>query len=592
MKTWTSIFCLGTFFILLVSPADGAQIISSGANKDAERPLTLVSDSSGNIWVAWTEGDIDGNNNLINRDVYLGKIIPGTDSFESSGVFQVTNDAPDQANPVLAVDSSDNLYLVWQDQRLGNWDLYVLTSTDGINWSNETRITDPNYNQTNPAMAIDSSDEVYIVYDDDQGGDKDIYIASSADNYVSKTQISSAVYDQTTPDIAIDSADTVYVVWADARGWNGKGKNPKYDIYGAASNNSWTNVLIANENDQQLSPKIATEAAGTILHFVWVDDGPGDKEVYYGSSDGLPGTPLTGTNIIDQNLPADVEQKQPALAVTGYTGGTGNNTLKVFACWEDERYSGIENIHTVEITNPGTNIWVGDDGAGADQKMPAIGIDQYNEPFLVWVNNKVDIIYSGSTFIESTALVASVTVPVSTTTTVGTPIASIADEDDVSVVIPAGAYVCDIDVTISRIRNPQKLPANNHTFLYEFGPSGTTFSEPVTITIPYHASSLVSSPSAYWYNPLTGLYSQTGITDVEVIEISSGLYALRFKTTHFSGFGGGGGGGGGGCSMSPNSQDSIVEPLLPYIGLAVAMVILKLRDRRKRKARNITKSQC
>ncbi len=134
--------------------------------------------------------------------------------------------------------------------------------------------------------------------------------------------------------------------------------------------------------------------------------------------------------------------------------------------------------------------------------------------------------------------------------------------------------------------------------MYEFGPSGTTFSKPVTITIPYNATSLVSSPSAYWYNPLTGLYSQEGITDVEVIQISSGLYALRFKTTHFSIFGGGGpfgllggGGGGGGCSMSLDSQASAVELLLPYIGLAVALGALNVRDRRRRIARQTNKSE-
>jgi len=590
----------------------GKEIISSGANKDSERPLTTVSDSSGNVWVAWTEGDKGPNNSLINRDIWIGKLTVGAESFENGGVRQVTNDAHDQSNPVLAIDSSDMLYLAWQDERNGKWDLFISTSADGTNWTAEKLITDPNYNQTNPAMAIDSSDEVYIVYDDDQNTDKDIYITSSSDTFSTqtKTQITSAgtgaVYDQTTPDIAIDSADTVYVVWADARNWNGKG-NIKYDMYGAASDNSWTNIEIVDKDKdgQQTAPKIATEDTGTILHFVWVDDEPGDKEVYYGSSDGLPGTPLTGTNIIDQGLPnlsdgKQPEQKQPALAVTGYTGGTDDDVLKVFACWEDERYNKIENIHAVEMTNLGINIWVGDDGAGNDQKVPAIGIDPYNHPYLVWVNNKSDIIYTGSTFIDPDPLVPSTPAPVSSNMIIGTPFGSINDNDDVSVEIPARAYLCDMNITISKIRNPQKAPSNNRTFLYEFGPSGTTFSKPVTITIPYNATTLVSSPSAYWYNPLTGLYSQEGITDVEVIQISSGLYALRFKTTHFSIFGGGGpfddifggGGGGGGCSMSPNSQDSIAELLLPYIGLAVAMVILKLRDIRKRKAHNITKSGC
>ena len=101
-----------------------------------------------------------------------------------------------------------------------------------------------------------------------------------------------------------------------------------------------------------------------------------------------------------------------------------------------------------------------------------------------------------------------------------------------------------------------------------------------------------------WYNSLTDVLSQQGITDVETIEISSNLHALRFKTTHFTPFyvflgsagAAAGGGGGGGCSMSPNGQGSLVEFLLPYIGLTVVMTILKLQDKCKKKVRDIAKS--
>ena len=327
------------------------------------------------------------------------------------------------------------------------------------------------------------------------------------------------------------------------------------------------------------------------MHLVWLDDTNGDDDIFYANtSGGLPGSPLTGSNIIDDTTGTD--QISPVIITTGYTG----NDLKVFACWRDERNADAD-LYVAETTAYGTNVYVGDDNTSTDQSEPAIGIDQYNHPYLVWINERTDICYAGSTFIEPVALVSSNAL-VSSKKTVGTVPGSITNIDDVSAEIPRGAYLADVKVTISRIRNPQKRSSNNRTFLYEFGPSGTTFSEPVTITIPYNATTLVGSPSAYWYNPLTGVYSQEGITDVEVIQISSGLYALRFKTTHFSIFGGGGsfggllGGGGGGCSMSPNSQDSIAGLLLPYIGLAVAMVVLKLRDRRKRKAHNIAKSEC
>ncbi len=51
--------------------------------------------------------------------------------------------------------------------------------------------------------------------------------------------------------------------------------------------------------------------------------------------------------------------------------------------------------------------------------------------------------------------------------------------------------------------------------------------------------------------------------------------------------GGGGGGGGGGCSVSAGGEGNIVEFIFPYIGFAVVMAILKVRDARYRKARNM-----
>ena len=138
---------------------------------------------------------------------------------------------------------------------------------------------------------------------------------------------------------------------------------------------------------------------------------------------------------------------------------------------------------------------------------------------------------------------------------------------------------------------------------YDFGPSNIDFTQPVTVTIPYNFTGTEDVVLAYWYNSLTDELSQQGITDVTTIIVSSSLHALRFNTTHFTPFyiflgdaddSGdadavvtGGGGGGGGCSMSPDSQASVVEMLLPYIGLTIAMVILKLRDRRKRKTCNM-----
>jgi len=512
----------------------------------------------------------------------------------------LTQSTADQCNPAIAIGSDNKLYVVWQDNRSRTWDIYVSISSDGVSWSAEKRVTDTNDNQVNPAIAVDTSNRAYIVWQDDRNVNQDIYIAASSNGFATETvsQITSNITDQIEPAVAVDSSNTVYVVWTDAR-------NGSSDIYGAASNKGpWTNVPIVNSTGNQSSPAIATESEGSILHLLWVDDRSGNQDIYYATSNGLPSSSLSGSSIIDDTSAAN--QSAPAIIT--------NSSSKVFACWQDQRNvatnGGDTDLYFAELTSGSrTNVLVGDDSTNSSQSEPAMGIGEYGHPYLVWTdgrNANTEIYYAGSTFVEPVALTAK-DVSAPSGAVVGTEPASISSVDDVSIVVPAGTYSCDIRVTISKIKNPQAF-AMQCLGSYDFGPSGMQFSQPVTITIPYSAAGSAALASAYWYNSLTGALSQQGITNIENLQISSTLYALRFKTTHFTLFSayrlsgggdagaggatGGGGGGGGGCSISAGGEANFLEFTVPYIGLSIVMVILKLRDRRNQKTRSNTESKC
>ncbi len=559
---------------------------------DKGAPAT-ARDSSGNIWAVWHAGPSGS------RDIYLAKLTAGSSTFGAGA--QITTDAADQCNPAVALGADDKLYVVWQDNRRRNWDIYGSTSTDGTAWSDQQRITDSNDNQINPALAVDSQspNRAHVVWQDDRAGNQDIYIATSGNAFITNTitRITSNTSDQATPAIAVDSSNTVYVLWTDAR-------NSSKDIYGAAGS-SWTNIPVVTKAADQSSPAVAVESAGSILHILWVDQTSGDSDIYYASSSGLPSSPLTGSNTIDDTSGAD--QTSPSIAVTGRTPGSP----RVFACWLDRRNITGGNTDTdiyLVQTNSGhgTNVLVGDGGTNSAQSEPAMGIDRYDCPYIVWTdgrNTNREIYHAASTYLQPTAL-TSKQITASAGGTIGTDPNAINGEDDVSVAAPAGACPYDVTISITKIENPQEFAARQLSS-YDFGPSGMEFNRPVTVTIPYTVASSGTSPSAYWYDSLTGALSQQGITDIEIIELSSTLHALRFKTTHFTPFyvvfatgatagaaGGGGGGGGGGCSMSPTGRDNVVEFLVPYLGLAVVIAVLKLRDARQRGARRILKGQC
>jgi len=545
-------------------------------------------DSNGNIWAVWHAGPAGS------RNIYIAKLRADRNTFSAS--VRLTSSIADQANPVIALGTDNKLYVAWQDKRNGDWDIYSSTSVDGANWTTQTRVNDPNEgNQTNPAIVVGSQSPnyAYIAWQDDHAGNQDICIASSNDSFGTKTvsQITSNTANQTGPAIAVDSANTVYVLWTDAR-------NATSDIYGAAGG-TWTNVPIVTKAGSQSNPVIAVESAGTILHMLWADQISGNSDIYYASSDGLPSNALAGINLIDDTL--GKEQVSPSIAVIGSTG----DDLEVFACWRDERNisdtSGDTDIYMVQTNSGvGTNVFVGDGDTNSDQIEPAMSTDQYGYPYLVWTDYRTankEIYFAGSVYLQSVPLVSELTTA-SEGGTVGTAPGSITDEEDVSVVVPAGACPYDVTISITKIENQHEYGSLPFLNGYDFGPSGITFNTPVTVTIPYAVTGDEGTPTVYWYDSRAWYdpLSQQGITDIETIVITSSLHALRFKTTHFTPFyvvlgpaiatiaetvsSSDGGGGGGGCSLSHSRDGSILEYFLPYGALALCMIILKRRDRR------------
>ncbi|MHC4569109.1 MAG: InlB B-repeat-containing protein, partial [Planctomycetota bacterium] len=382
---------------------------SFGQNKQVNSGLGLdnldngstvtVRDINGNIWAVWHAGPVGS------RDIYLGKLTAGATTFDTS--VRLTTSSADQVNPAIA-SSRGRLYVVWQDNSRGDWDIWGTTSA---NWSNHQRIadSDPNqhFNQVNPAVAVDGRNPMhaYVVWQDDRAGNHDIYIAESSDTFITNTitPVTSHTSDQMSPAIAVDSSNTVYVLWTDARNSaNGT------DVYGA-SGSPWTNVPVVSKAANQSRPQIAVESAGSVLHMLWVDQISGNGDIYYDYSTGLPGSPLAGSNLVDDTVSA--VQLSPTLAVTGTGAG-----LKVFASWQDSRNisggTGDLDLYMVQTNSgSGTNVFVGDGGTNSDQTEPAMGVDQYGYPYVVWTDDRGTndgIYHAGSTRMQSTPLLSGV----------------------------------------------------------------------------------------------------------------------------------------------------------------------------------------
>ncbi|GAI58035.1 unnamed protein product, partial [marine sediment metagenome] len=162
----------------------------------------IAADSGNTVYVVWTDTRNNGKKDIYgaasNNGPWTNVAVVTEDDGQSSPAI-----ATEAVGPILHLvwvddrPGDDKLYVAWQDNRQadynnqGDWDIYISTSDDGMNWSDETRVNDPNNdNQANPAIVVDSnlpSNNAYIVWEDDRNGNQDIYVATSSDVFATKT---------------------------------------------------------------------------------------------------------------------------------------------------------------------------------------------------------------------------------------------------------------------------------------------------------------------------------------------------------------------------------------------------------------------
>jgi phage terminase large subunit-like protein len=181
----------------------------------------------------------------------------------------------------MAIDSANTVHVVWWDETPGNYEIYYKRSTDGgTTWSASQRLTWTPGNSSMPAMAIDSSDTIHIVWYDETPNDREIYYKRSEDGgttWTASQRLTWTAGFSTSPGMTIDSGDTIHIVWADFSPGN-------YEIYYKRSEDGGSSWSVAQRltwtADDSADPAAAMDS-GNAVHVIWEDNTPGNHEVYY-----------------------------------------------------------------------------------------------------------------------------------------------------------------------------------------------------------------------------------------------------------------------------------------------------------------------
>jgi len=177
--------------------------------------------------------------------------------------------------PVIAVDTNDNIHLLWFAQVKGG--VWYKRSTDGgVTWAGVKRLswsTPPIYPQ-GIAVALDSSDNIHVVFSDPPGGE--IYYKRSTDGGLSWTKTKRLTWNSASSyftSIATDSNDNIHIVWREG-----------FQVYYKKSTNggdSWSaaKTIFGTSGAQSDPPDIAIDSNNHI-HVVTA----GSQSLYYKKS--------------------------------------------------------------------------------------------------------------------------------------------------------------------------------------------------------------------------------------------------------------------------------------------------------------------
>lgn len=202
-----------------------------------ERKLGVSTDYQNNPTISGARVVWQDNRNG-NYDIYLYDLVTDTET-------RITDEAADQTYPAIS-----GTRVVWADMRNGNYDIYLCDISTGV----ETRITDEAAGQFAPCIS-----GTRVAWADVRNGDLDIY----AYDLVTKAEM--RITDESEPQ-TYPSISGARVVWEDYR--HGTADIYAYDI------STGVETRITDEPAGQYYPGISGKRVA------WMDERNGDSDIY------------------------------------------------------------------------------------------------------------------------------------------------------------------------------------------------------------------------------------------------------------------------------------------------------------------------
>lgn len=385
------------------APTQPMDILASDACDYSYSP-SLALDSQGYPCIAWSVNE-SGNN-----EIFFGRW-NGSSWVNASGAVltstngNVSNNSNDSEFPKLALDSNDNPCITWRDSTTGNYEIFF-ARWNGTSWVNASgatltatngNISNNTGNSVNPSLALDSSNNPCISWQDDTSGNFEIFFARW--NGTSWINVSGTTLTTTNgnmsnssgvsldPSLALDSSNRPHIAWSDSTSGNNN------IFYASWDGTSWVDVYgttlsgvvgtVFDDSGNSAKPCLVLDNSGYPC-ISWTDDTPGNYDIFF--------TRWNGTSWVNA---ANNDLTVANANVSNDTNHSYNPSMKLDP-------SGNPCIAWFEATSPsnyriyyarwyGTSWVITNVSQNSDiSTEPSLVLDSNGNPNLAWSNDYID----------------------------------------------------------------------------------------------------------------------------------------------------------------------------------------------------------
>ena len=381
-KVALAIALLTLFFVSPPAQADweedGAAVCTAASG---QFDTQIIPDGYGGAIVVW-EDYRNGNN-----DIYAQRInADGYALWTLDGVNVCSAQAGSQQRLSICADAGGGVIIAYENYRTSNYDITVqrLNKNGGLQWgANGINICTATGNQNYPEIVSDGAGGAYVVWEDSRSGDRDIYaqrVNSSGTALWTANGLAVMVWtgDQKTPQLARFYSGGIVVVWTDAR--SGTDDIMAQRLYDNSAE-VWDHmgVVVTSATGNQNSPELMSDGVGGTI-VVWQDYRSGSTYDIYAqrfSSYGSYAWTLNGLAICTSTG----NQWTPQIVSDG-SGGA-------IMTWSDGRVT-YDDLYAQRVSAYGTSLWTSGGAvvcnAEGQQNQPVMTLDEAGTPIVAWTD--------------------------------------------------------------------------------------------------------------------------------------------------------------------------------------------------------------